>query len=169
MSANTSNAWPKDIARLFRPGKLADYIMNKGWSYGALARRTEMDGEYLSRVAHNVAPVKVVLAVVKATELTPRRERSGKRGGKAPQHWVRVLQEIDPALTEAQCRARIESAEPLVGDALREIVDQIGKSYGELGSSLSIDKTHVLRAVHERRPTGKGIQAVLNLRYEKAL
>jgi len=135
----------------------------------ALARRTEMDGVYLSRVARDGAPVKVVLAVVKATELTPRRERSGKRGGKAPQHWVRVLQQIDPALTEAQCRARIESAKPLVGDALREIVDQIGKSYGELGSSLSIDKTHVLRAVHERRPTGKGIQAVLNLLYEKAL
>ena len=169
MSANTSNAWPEEVARLFRPGKLADYIIDKGWSYSGLARRTEMASEYLSRVARDGAPVKVVLAVMKATELTPRRERCGRRGGKPPQHWARVLQQIDPALTEAQCHARIKLAHPLTGDALREVVEQIGMSYGELGSLLGIDKTHVLRAVHDRRPTGTGIQAVLNLLYEKAL
>ena len=169
MSANTSNAWPEEIARLLQPGGLADYIADKGWSYGALARRTEMDPEYLKRIARTVAPVKVVLAVVKATELTSRKKREQSRGGKPAGYWVRVLQRIEPSLTEAQCLARIKLAHPLTGAAQHEVVEQIGMSYGELGSLLGIDKTHVLRAVHDRRPTGKGIQAVLDLLYEKTL
>ena len=160
--------WPEEVERLLRPGGLAAYVEDHGWSYKRLALRVHMSGEYLRRVSHEAAPVRVCLAVMKATELTPAAARVGERGKKPDHHWTRVLQDIEPALSLEQCQVRVELAHPITGEPLQKMVEAIGLNYSELGKRLGVNRTQVIRAVNKKTPTGKGIQAALNLLYEQA-
>ena len=166
---NSTAPWPEHVTLLLRPGELAGYITDSGWSYGRLADWTGMAPDYLSRVAREGAPVKVVLAVMKATELVPRSSRVGRRGGKPPQHWVGILLLLDPSLTVEAATALIAKAQPITGPELRKLVKGIGKSYAEIAAALGVDKGQIVRAASRGLPTGKGIQAAVNLLFRQAV